>query len=130
MSEQSRLILLQVDATTIGNELKIVVTLSLRGEIYKAEKIANEDMRYEATALATLDLINKLLPEGARLELIEAKFIVASMEKLKVYVVIVEFLEDVKSEYVSGSCIFSETSVEVPAKAILNAVNRRLGKYL
>lgn len=124
------MILLHADATALGRKVKIAVTFSLRDHIYTAEKIAAESTRYETAALVTLEIVNKLLPSGLWIRFIEGKFIKSRQLPFKVCVVIIELVQEDKAEYLLGSAVFSEATLDVPVKAVLNAVNRRLRRYL
>jgi hypothetical protein len=121
----------QVEASAMENgECRFTVTLVCKEEVYTGEAISpdTEERRLGAVAQATLQSISKLLPQSVRLRLDQAGKLTFSSQAM--IFVVVEIVEGLSLEFLSGTCLSNTVSLDTAAKAILDAVNRRMEKYI
>src|SRR5262245_55375635 len=132
MANQLRLVLKNVESTPLGNgNSRVVVSLDRNGKIFTGEatSLDTEDKQMEAVAQATLEAINKSLTRPVEMEIIHNQLLFLSKIKRVVFLVIVHITESSSSHFVPGICLFSTGTLEVAARATLNALNRSLARY-
>jgi hypothetical protein len=132
MAQISRFALKHVECVHLQDGTwNLRVSIGLGEKIFIGEAISTtEECNFEAVALSTVISINKLLPGNVRVNLADAGQMYSSKASLSLFAVIIEIVENNNSSLVSGSSIVSIPMLHAPAKAVLNAVNRRLGRYL
>lgn len=108
----------------------IRVSIALKDQICIGEAFsATEDCNFEAVSLATTIAINQFrLPMN--IQLIDYGQLHSSKSGLSVCAVIIQVIETNNSSHVSGSSMVSLPMLHAPSKAVLNAVNRLLGRYI
>jgi hypothetical protein len=127
----TRFELKQVEAFTLENgECRFTVSLACNGDEYIGEAISpdTEDRRLEAVAQATLQSISKFLPQSVRLRLDQAGKLTFSSQAM--VFVVVEIVEGLSLQFLSGTCLSNTASLDTAAKAILDALNRKMEAYL
>jgi hypothetical protein len=127
----TRFILKQIDVARMDNgECRFIVSLTFKESIFTGEAVSPdiEESRLWAVAQATLESICKLLPKSVRMRLDQAGNLTFSSKSM--VFVVVEVVEDLSLQFLSGTCLASTPTPDAAAKAILDAVNRRIEKYL
>ncbi|MEW6731375.1 MAG: hypothetical protein AB1489_08570 [Acidobacteriota bacterium] len=131
---QLRLILKGIETSTAdAGGWRVIVTLSNKGELYTGEAIADdrEDQQLAAVAEATLSAISNVLENPMELRLVYSKQIFLAEVGRVIFFVIVQVGGNTpEARYLPGISIFSTLSLEVAAKATLNALNRLLAKFI
>jgi hypothetical protein len=132
MPDQLRLVLKNVESTNLGNgTCRVVVSIDRKGKIFTGEATAidNEEKQMEAVAQATLEAIAKSLSRVVEMEIIHNQLIFLSKITRVVFLIIIQITESSNSHFVPGICLFSTATLEVAARATLNALNRSLARY-
>jgi hypothetical protein len=132
MSEiANRFILRNVDTLELRDgRWQIQVTIALRHQLFTGKVLAtSEAQQFEKTAEATVAALNQALETFVWLTLADYGQMFSQKVKLSLVAVIVEVKDHQHTKHVSGSSLVTFPLLHAPAKAVLNAVNRQLGKY-
>jgi hypothetical protein len=109
---------------------QIQVTIALHQRLFTGQTIAaSEAQQFESTAQATVIALNQALAPLAWINLADYGQMFSQKVKMSLVAVIVELKDDQHTNHISGSSLVTFPLLHAPAKAVLNAVNRRLGKY-
>lgn len=132
MANLERLKLKNAQCITLpNNRWHLKVEIGFHEEIYTGEVISHsEENNFEGMAIATLKAITCILPQQLNMYLADAGQTYSHKTEMGVFIVIIQVVENTKSKYVSGSSLISLPIMHTPVKAVFNAINRTLTRYL
>jgi len=119
-----------ISAHVSGVHSTVVVELEIDGEIYRGEASgpASKTGRTRLVALATLDAINKCVPDARLFGLEDVA--VMQLGRQRVAVSCVSLVSALGEESFVGSALVQQNEKDSIVKATLDAINRRLGFFL
>jgi hypothetical protein len=133
MVNQLRLVLKNVEATPLDDgNCRIIVSIERKGKVYTGEATSadTEEKQMDAVALATVEAIRKLLSGPVEMEVVYSKLIFLTGITKVIFLVIIQITEPSSAHFVPGICLFTTGTLEVAARATLNALNRNVAKYM
>ncbi len=132
MASLDRLKLKNAECISLGdNRWHLKVTISIYDELHVGEAISHsEENNFEAMAIAALNAVTHLLPPTITLTLADAGQTYSHKTELGIFLVVIQLQENNRSKYISGSSLVSLPIMHTPVKAVFNAINRTLTKFL
>ncbi len=122
---KARVLIATINSQTTGLEATATVTVAAGGSLYEGSSTApaTASSRPRLIARATLNAVAKLLPLGA-CEIEQAQVVSVGGRPVAVAVVLVVTAES--EQVVTGSALVRNDEADAVARAVLDALNRRL----